>query len=434
MHADQPDRASAPLRQNGAATTAEPCPSVSSSPPTKSVVLVGAGNIGSYAAEHIARMGGVGEFTIVDRDRFEAKNLTGQNITPADVGKAKALVLARRVRRINPSLTVRAIATEVQNVPLGCLRADGVLGAVDSREVRRYLGEATWHLNSPYIDAGVDPDGLLVRLNVYLPGPEGPCHQCGWTQSDYDALEQTYPCPGGSRTAAATNAPASLGGLAGSLLAIESAKLLTSATGQLLTGRELLLDAAWNNYSVTLQRRSPRCRFPHDIWTIERLPSPPGELSLAEALSMAGPARSDASVQTCQSLREAAVSLEVEGKVFIRTLSCATCGHSRQPLRLSHRLRASDRVCSVCPGKMVPITSDMVDRLDAAALPDSVLRRTLGGFGLRAGDVITVTGPFGDRHLEIGCAGKPKGHPAPADTQYGSCDAQPTFQTSSQTR
>src|SRR5205823_9529388 len=69
---------------------------------TGSVTVVGAGDIGTHLLPHLARMWGVRRVTVIDRDRYEEKNLTSQNITRRDVGKRKAMVQASRLRRINP--------------------------------------------------------------------------------------------------------------------------------------------------------------------------------------------------------------------------------------------------------------------------------------------------------------------------------------------
>jgi tRNA A37 threonylcarbamoyladenosine dehydratase len=68
------------------------------------VLIVGLGGIGSFAAEFIAR-GGVGKITIIDGDAFDATNKNRQ-LTALDstIGKNKAVVLAERLRDINPEI------------------------------------------------------------------------------------------------------------------------------------------------------------------------------------------------------------------------------------------------------------------------------------------------------------------------------------------
>ena len=61
-----------------------------------SVLIAGAGNIGSPLAGFLARSG-VHRVRIVDRDRVEAKNVRTQDYRPSDVGRFKAEVLAERL-------------------------------------------------------------------------------------------------------------------------------------------------------------------------------------------------------------------------------------------------------------------------------------------------------------------------------------------------
>jgi molybdopterin/thiamine biosynthesis adenylyltransferase len=159
------------------------------------IVIIGAGNIGSHLVQHVARLPSGAHITLIDRDVYEEKNLRSQAIVARDVGRAKAMVQARRLRHINPTLQVVAIADAMENVPLGVLRDAIVLGCLDSRAARRHLAAAAWHVGAiAYVDAGVEPSGMLARINVYVAGDAAPCFECAWDASDYAAQEQQYPC------------------------------------------------------------------------------------------------------------------------------------------------------------------------------------------------------------------------------------------------
>jgi tRNA threonylcarbamoyladenosine dehydratase len=68
------------------------------------VLIVGLGGIGSFAAEFIARSG-VGKLTLIDGDAFDSTNKNRQ-LTALDstLGQNKALVLAKRIKDINPTI------------------------------------------------------------------------------------------------------------------------------------------------------------------------------------------------------------------------------------------------------------------------------------------------------------------------------------------
>jgi tRNA A37 threonylcarbamoyladenosine dehydratase len=104
----------------------------------KSVTLIGAGgNIGSHLVPHLGRMPGIQKVTLVDRDIYEERNLISQDILADDIDKPKAHVQASRLRAINPNLHVTPIVGAVENLPLGILRSDVVLTALDSRRSRQ---------------------------------------------------------------------------------------------------------------------------------------------------------------------------------------------------------------------------------------------------------------------------------------------------------
>lgn len=73
------------------------------------VLVVGLGGVGAYAAEMIARAG-VGRMTIVDADSVGVTNINRQLVAlHSTVGVAKATVLARRLRDINPNIELQVV-------------------------------------------------------------------------------------------------------------------------------------------------------------------------------------------------------------------------------------------------------------------------------------------------------------------------------------
>lgn len=73
------------------------------------VLIVGLGGIGSFAGEFIARAG-VGKITIIDGDVFDSTNKNRQ-LTALDstIGRNKAVVLAERIRDINPDVELNVV-------------------------------------------------------------------------------------------------------------------------------------------------------------------------------------------------------------------------------------------------------------------------------------------------------------------------------------
>ena len=230
------------------------------------VVQVGAGNIGSYLAPLLARTlaPSGGRLLIIDRDRVETKNLANQDYRPADVGRPKAEVLAERIRGQVPGLSVEARTGDLETLPLGFFAADLVCGALDSRRARQALvSDVAWPLGVPVIDGGVG-EGLVGRVQVFVPGEASACLECGWGREDYRRLAEEYPCLAGAAPAApSTAAPAVTGSVVAGLMAAEGLRLLEGEAPA--ESREIAFDLRHGRFLASRLRRSAGCRFDHAV-------------------------------------------------------------------------------------------------------------------------------------------------------------------------
>lgn len=355
-----------------------------------SVTLVGAGgNIGSHLAPHLARMPGVGRVVLVDPDTYEPKNVRSQDVLPADVGLPKVDVQRSRIERINPALGVRTFDAFVEDVPMGLLRADVIIAAVDSRIARQSINEIASRLGATWIDTGVDAAGLLARVNVYEPGMDVPCLECAWDQIDYDALETSYPCLPGRDRVAATNAPSWLGALAASLAAGECEKLLNGNTDDVLVSRQVYIDARHHRHYVTGYRRNPACRFDHQTWEINPLEIDVEQATLGELAD-----------QFCNGRSE--ITLQLERHAFTRSLLCSRgCEVDFDGIVIADRLPVPLRNCPHCGEELTSPGFERFERVQLAALTESESRLQLSEIGLQPGDVVTVTAQKALSHYEL---------------------------------
>ena len=334
----------------------------------RTVVIIGAGgNIGSSLVPHIGKMTGVSRVTLVDQDIYEARNLGAQMIGAGDVGRPKASVQARTLRRMRPDMHVEAVVAPVEVVPLGLLRADVILSCLDSRRSRQEVNRVSLRLGVPMIDAGVDGEKLLARVSGYMPGAGHACLECAWGDFHYETMERVYSCIGERAPAAPTRAISSLGALAASLQALECHKHLTGHPGVVAFDREILIDAAHHNFYRTTLAPNPSCRLgDHAVWRIEPLHRPVERISLRQALAL-GPSANG---------RRNAGALRVEASPFITRIVCSRCGYERALLRHRASLAASAPRCRKCGAGMLTPGFHMHDRLSAAELPDQTLRRS----------------------------------------------------------
>lgn len=379
------------------------------------VVVVGAGGvIGSHLVPHLARDRRIGTLVLIDRDRYETGNLTSQAISVAHVGRTKAAVQAERARAIRPDLEVVALAEDVESLPAGWLRADVILACLDSRRARQHVNQLAWRLGVPWIDGGVLGGGLLARVDRFDPGVESACLECRWSEADYAALEQRYPCdPDGVETAA-TGSGSGLGALTAALQAIECGKLLAGEEWALGAGEQIVLDARHQRHLRTRFLRNPDCRLNgHAIWDVRRLPASVAELTLRGLFDRVRPELLDRAAAARDGVdRDGALGLRVEPLRFGTAWLCPGCGETSRAVRLAVRADARERACPGCGEETVPTGFDSVERLTAGRLEADDSERPLSELGLRERDVVSVGIPGAELHLELAAARA--GAPEPA--------------------
>ncbi|MDQ0200924.1 thiazole biosynthesis adenylyltransferase ThiF [Neobacillus ginsengisoli] len=145
----------------------------------KSVLIIGAGALGSGNAEVLARAG-VGKITIIDRDYVEASNLQRQQLyTEEDAAEKlpKAAAAEKRLKAINSEVKVDAIIGDATPILLEELAADVdlMIDATDNFETRMAMNDVSQKYNVPWIyGACVGSFGMSFSV---IPG-KTPCLNC----------------------------------------------------------------------------------------------------------------------------------------------------------------------------------------------------------------------------------------------------------------
>jgi len=213
-----------------------------------SVLIVGAGGLGSPAALYLAAAG-VGRLGIADFDTVDVTNLQRQVLHDTSaVGTRKTHSARQRLEALNPLIRVDTIDEE--------LTAGNALDVIGEYDV---VVDGTDNFKTRYLtnDACV----LLGRPNVYgsvlrfegqasvFATPDGPCYRC---------LFREPPPPGLVPTCAEAGVLGVLPGLVGTIQATEAIKLIVGA-GDTLAGRLLLIDALRMRFRTITVRRDPEC-------------------------------------------------------------------------------------------------------------------------------------------------------------------------------
>jgi adenylyltransferase/sulfurtransferase len=152
------------------------------------VAVVGCGALGSVSASLMARAG-VGRLKIIDRDFVEISNLQRQFLFDEDdvrEMKPKALAAAQRLGRVNTSITIEGIVSDLNPDNAVDLLAGVslILDGTDNFETRFLINDVSVRHGIPWIYAAcLGSYGLTMNI---LPG-ETACLRC---------VMETAPAPG----------------------------------------------------------------------------------------------------------------------------------------------------------------------------------------------------------------------------------------------
>jgi sulfur-carrier protein adenylyltransferase/sulfurtransferase len=225
-----------------------------------SVLIVGAGGLGTPSATYLAAAG-VGRIGIVDFDTIEKSNLHRQVLyTEQDIGESKADVARRRLLEINPNVGV-----EVHKVRLDSSNALDILGAydvildgTDNFPTRYLVNDACVLLGKPNVYASIFR--FEGQASVFY-AREGPCYRC---------LYPEPPPPGLVPSCAEGGVLGVLPGIMGSIQAAEAIDLILGR-GRPLIGRLVLFDALDMTFKELKLRKNPHCTVCGPNPTVKKL-------------------------------------------------------------------------------------------------------------------------------------------------------------------
>ncbi len=214
----------------------------------KSVLLLGAGGLGSPAALYLAAAG-VGHIGIIDMDEVDASNLQRQVLHNVErIGQRKVESAKKTLSLLNPDVEVTTY-----DVRLG---ADNVLDIIDGYDVivdgmdnfpTRYLvNDAALLKRIPVVHGSIFRfEGQVTVFNPYV----GPCYRCFVPEPPPAEL---------APSCAEAGVLGVLPGIIGSIQAMEAIKLLLDL-GDPLVGRLLAYDALEETFRTFKMRRDPNC-------------------------------------------------------------------------------------------------------------------------------------------------------------------------------
>lgn len=200
------------------------------------VTLCGCGALGTVLANHLVRAG-VGHIRVVDRDFIELHNLQRQILfDEEDVASnlPKAEAAARKLRKINSSVVVEPVVTDIDHTNIIDLvgDADLILDGTDNFETRYLINDAAVKLDKPWVFGGVigsEGQSMTIRPGIT------PCLRC---------VVETSPPPGMTPTCETAGVLGPAVAIIASIEAVEAIKLLTGKHEAL--NQELIMLDIWD--------------------------------------------------------------------------------------------------------------------------------------------------------------------------------------------
>ena len=207
------------------------------------VMVAGGGGLGCPASIYLAAAG-VGNITIVDKEKVELSNLNRQVLHwTNDVGLLKGDSITKKLCQLNPEIKVKAVSKEITKTNACALVRgfDVVVDCMDNWATRFILNEACVAEDVPLVHAGIY--GLYGQVTTIMPR-KGPCLRCILPKPPPE--EKKFPVLGATP------------GTLGLLEAFETIKLLTGI-GQPLVGRLVYFDGENMTFQEIKVERKPNC-------------------------------------------------------------------------------------------------------------------------------------------------------------------------------
>ena len=228
---------------------------------SSSILLIGAGGLGSPLALYLAAAG-VGRLGLVDFDKVELSNLQRQVLHGTGaVGRSKLESARARLHDVNPHVQVDTFETRLTaaNAHSLCADYDLIIDGTDNFPTRYLVNDISVLLGKPNVYGSIYR--FEGQVSVFDPARGGPCYRC---------LYPEPPPPGMVPSCAEGGVLGVLPGIVGTLQATEAIKLLLGV-GRSLVGRLLLFDALTMRFDELRLARDPACPLCGDERTLTEL-------------------------------------------------------------------------------------------------------------------------------------------------------------------
>lgn len=211
------------------------------------ILVVGAGGLGSPVLLYLAAAG-VGTIGIADGDTVDLSNLQRQVIhSTAETGIPKILSAAKRIKEINPNVTVKTYDCMLTDDNAAGIMADYdfIVDGTDNFAAKLLINDTCTALGKPFSHGAI----FEFEGHTFTHTPGTACYRC---------IFGAAPPPRVMPAKAKAGVLGAIAGMLGTIQAAEALKYLTG-TGTLLTDSLLRFDARTMDFMKLNVKRDPKC-------------------------------------------------------------------------------------------------------------------------------------------------------------------------------
>ena len=211
------------------------------------ILIVGAGGLGGPAGLYLAAAG-IGHIGIIDEDVVALSNLHRQiQFCTDDLGTLKTKAAANALTAINPHVKIHEYRHKINadNAQDIIENYDVVLDGTDNFDARFLVNAVCLRAQIPLVSGALGR--FEGQLSVFKMDQKSACYRCFVPQKPPEA-----------ETCAAVGVVGALAGVIGSMMAMETIKIITSA-GKPLYGKLFLYDGLNGDARTISLPKDPNC-------------------------------------------------------------------------------------------------------------------------------------------------------------------------------
>ena len=149
------------------------------------VLIVGAGGLGSPAADFLSRAG-IGTIGIVDNDKVSLSNLHRQSLyNTSDIGKFKVKIAKDKIKKINPNTRVKIYKIRLNNINFKKIinDYDFIIDGSDNFTTKFLLNDFCLKFKKTLVTGAISRfDGHIFSFN--FKNKKNPCLRCFFQESN----------------------------------------------------------------------------------------------------------------------------------------------------------------------------------------------------------------------------------------------------------